>query len=84
MLLKNGEILEGSLESLDFSKSVELKLIHIIDKNVDLNINIKEGSNVHLEEVFYDVKEDVTINLNINCLKDSYLKRYLPHILNPC
>ena len=74
IILKNGEILEGSLESLDFSKSVELKLIHIIDKNVDLNINIKEGSNVHLEEVFYDVKEDVTINLNINCLKDSYLK----------
>ena len=48
IILKNGEILEGSLESLDFSKSVELKLIHIIDKNVDIPPYTKIG--VDLEE----------------------------------
>ena len=64
IVLKNGEILEGSLESLDFSKSVELKLIHIIDTLLIQSIsfafkNIEEKDKI--KEIF--IKE---INIILN------------------
>lgn len=74
IILKNGEVIEGSTRSLSIDKDIALKLIHIIDNDTNMKLVIEEGKNVHLEEIFYDVKNDVTINSEIHCKKNASLE----------
>lgn len=74
IILKNGEIVESSGASLNISESMNLKVIHFIDKDTNINLVIDKDKVVHLEEIFYEIKSDVLININITCKENSKLE----------
>lgn len=77
IVLKNGEVVESSNNTNKTTKidtSISLKVIHFIDKDCDINLVIKENCQVHLEEIFYEIKNDCKININIVCKKNASLE----------
>ena len=74
IVLKNGKIVEGSVNSLSINKNIDLKLVHVIDSDTNIKIVVEEGANVHIEEIFYDIKSDVTVNSEIHCKKGASLE----------
>ena len=63
IILKNGEIVESSGTSLNISESMNLKVIHFIDKDTNINLVIDKDIVVPLEEIFYEIKSDVLISI---------------------
>ncbi|MDD2493157.1 MAG: SufD family Fe-S cluster assembly protein [Bacilli bacterium] len=67
VVLENGAIIHSSLPitNLTIDQNMALKVIHFIDKNVEINIEIASGISAKIEEIYYSVKNDVRINTNI-------------------
>ena len=68
VILENGEIIHSSLSITDLKieKSMALKVIHFIDKDIEIRFDIASGISVKIEEIYYSVKKDVSIQTNIN------------------
>jgi len=75
LIIHNGIVTEHSskIDSLDFDQNIELKVIHLIDKDTEININIASRLEVKLDEIFYCVENNPTIKINIKLGKGSKL-----------
>lgn len=68
IVTKNGEVIFRSNDklSLEFSNNVDLKVIHIIDKDTKISYKVKKNINIKLSEVFYDLKNSPIIEIEFN------------------
>ncbi len=71
-ILKNGKVVEGSISDLSL-KSGDFKVIHYIDKDTNMKIDIQNNEKVRLIEIFYEVIGNIEINIDINCHKNASL-----------
>ncbi|HKM29846.1 MAG TPA: SufD family Fe-S cluster assembly protein [Bacilli bacterium] len=78
VILENGKIIHSSLDikDLKIEKNIALKVIHFIDSNVEVEIEIAEGIAAKIEEIYYSVKNAVRINTNIK-IGDNACLNYL-------
>ncbi|MDD3170700.1 MAG: SufD family Fe-S cluster assembly protein [Bacilli bacterium] len=75
IVLENGNIVYSSFmaDSLNFAENVSLKLIHFINRDTNISIDIAKDKEVKIEEIYYSVKGDVTINTMVVCHENSCL-----------
>lgn len=67
LVVKNGDVIYTSRDdlSLEFTKNVDVKVIHVIDKATKINYVIKSGVDVKISEIFYSIKNSPIIDLEI-------------------
>lgn len=77
IVTKNGEIIFRTSDelSLDFSKNVDLKVIHIIDKDSKIKYNVKKNIDIKISEIFYSVTGSPKIEIEF-CLEAGSICNY--------
>lgn len=72
IILKNGSFLSGNgLSSLDFSDDSQLKIVHIIEKDTHINMNVSDNIKVSLTEIFYIIDNNAKVNVTLRVGADS-------------
>jgi len=68
IVLKNGIIIQGNgIFSLEIKESGTYKIVHIVEEDINININIANSIEVCLKEIFFKIENNpkITINLTV-------------------
>lgn len=68
IITKNGEVIDKSNDelSLDFTKDINLKIVHIVDRDTKVIYKIAKSINLKIAEIFYSVQNSPKLDIEIS------------------